>query len=117
MAIVSYRIFCTDCENEAVIREDRMEDHVWKVVSKQSHKGLCPACNDMVDVDSDSEYARQHEDVPFEKLSDIGAKGAENLREAGIITRQDVQNASDEAILDVPWIGDGGLSSIRQEVQ
>lgn len=117
MVIVSYRIHCTDCPNETVIREDRMDDHTWRISSKQSHEGLCPACNDLVDVDEDSEYARQHEEVPFEKLDNIGNAGADNLREAGIVTRQDVRNASDEEILDVSWIGEGGLSSIRQEVQ
>lgn len=94
-----------------------MDDHVWKVNSKIHHRGVCPACNDIVDVDADSEYARQHEEVDFESLDAIGESGAENLREKGIVTRQDVSNASDEEILDTSWVGEKGLASIRQEVQ
>ena len=94
-----------------------MDDHTWKVKSKINHTGLCPSCNENVDVDEDSEYARQNEDVPFEKLDAIGESGAENLREKGIVTRQDVDNSSDEEILDTPWVGQKGLKSIRQEVQ
>lgn len=117
MTVVSYRIYCDECDNEQVIREDKMEDHIWKINSKVEHSGLCPACNDTVDVDESSDYARQHEDVPFEDLDNIGASGAENLREKGIVTRQDVSNTSDEEILDTSWVGEKGLKSIREEVQ
>lgn len=94
-----------------------MDDHPWKIKSKVNHEGVCPACNEAVDVDDDSEYARQHEEVPFGDLDNIGGVGAENLRDAGIITRQHVAEASDEEILDVAWIGEGGLKAIRNEVQ
>jgi hypothetical protein len=117
MAIVSYRIYCDSCSNQTVIREDRMDDHIWKINSKVSHSGVCPACNDAVDLDEDSDYARQHEEVPFEDLDAIGKAGAENLREKGIITRQNVSNASNEEILDTSWVGKKGLKSIRREVQ
>ena len=117
MSVVSYRIYCDECTNETVIREERMADHIWKINSKINHSGLCPACNDAVDVDDDSDYARQHEEVPFEDLDAIGDAGADNLREKGIVTRQDVSNATDEEILDTSWVGDKGLKSIRQEVQ
>lgn len=115
MSIVSYRLYCTDCTNDEVIREDRMADHPWKLKSKINHEGLCPACNPSVE--AEGKYSRQHEEVNFKDLDDIGDKGAENLRNEGIVTREDVSNASDEEILNVPWIGDGGLSSIREEVQ
>lgn len=117
MAIVSYRLYCTDCTNDKVIKEDRMSDHQWKLKSKVNHEGLCPACNPNIDPNDDSEYARQHDEVAFEELNDIGDTGAENLRDEGIVTRQDVANASDDEILSVPWVGEGGLDSIRQEVQ
>ena len=119
MVVVSYRLYCDreDCSNEEVIREDRMDDHIWKVNSKTSHSGLCPACNEAVDVDEDSSYARQHEEVAFEDLDAIGDAGAANLREKGIITRQDVKDTSNEDILDTPWVGEKGLKSIREEVQ
>lgn len=115
MSIVAYRIYCTDCNNEKVIRDADIEDHVWKVESKIHHEGLCPACNDLVK--ADEEYNRDDTNVPFEDLDDIGQTGADNLRDAGIETRQDVKDASDDQILDVAWVGDGGLKSIRQEVQ
>ena len=117
MAIVSYRIYCEECSNQKVIKEQYMEDSIWKINSKSSHSGLCPACNDTVDVDDDSDYAHQHEEVAFEELNSIGDSGAANLRAKGIITRQDVANASDEEILDTSWVGEKGLKSIIQEVQ
>lgn len=117
MTVVSYRLYCQECTNDEVIREDAMEDTLWKVINLHYHEGLCPACNDAVDPDEDSGYAKCHQDVPFESLDAIGEAGAENLREKGIVTRQDVQNATDEEILDTSWVGEKGLKSIRQEVQ
>jgi len=117
MTVVSYRIYCDECTNEKVIRESAMEDSLWKINSKNAHSGLCPACNDAVDPNEDSDYAKCHQEVPFEDLDAIGNAGAENLREKGIVTRQDVQNATDNKILDTSWVGDKGLRSIRQEVQ
>jgi len=115
MSVVSYRLYCDECTNDVVIRESRMADHPWRVNSKPNHSGLCPACNPSAE--ADGEYARQHEEVPFEDLDNIGASGAENLRDAGIITRQHVADATDEELLDISWIGEGGLKAIRQEVQ
>lgn len=117
MTVVSYRIYCEECTNEEVILEDEMDQSNWKITSKYQNKGICPACNDSVNVDEESQYAEQHTEVPFEQLDNIGEAGANNLREAGIVTRQDVENASDEEILDVSWVGEGGLESIRQEVK
>jgi len=118
MAIVSYRLYCQGdgCSNEEVIREDRLDKSQWKVITLHYHEGLCPACNDAVDPE-DEEYQKCHEEVPFEDLDAIGDAGAENLREKGIVTRQDVQDATDDEILDTSWVGDKGLKSIRQEVQ
>lgn len=114
MAVVSYRIYCDDCSNEAVIKESDMDDHPWLINSKIQHSGLCPRCNPSAETD---ELSRENERVPFEDLDNIGDTGAENLREAGIVTRQHVCNASDDEILDVSWVGEGALKSIRQEVQ
>jgi len=116
MSIVSYRFYCTECTNEEVIKERDLDNTQWKIKSKINHEALCPACNDNVDPD-DEEYEKCHQEVVFEDLDNIGGSGAENLREAGIVTRQDVKNASDEDILDVSWVGDGGLQSIREKVQ
>jgi hypothetical protein len=117
MSIVAYRIRCDDCTNETVLREDDIEESLWVVNSRTNHSGLCPACNEAVDPDDDSEYSKCHQEVPFEELDSIGDSGASNLREKGIVTRQDVQNASDDEILDTSWVGEKGLQSIRQEVQ
>jgi len=38
------------------------------------------------------------------------------LREAGIITTDDVYRASDEDILNISWVGKKGLQSIRDAV-
>lgn len=117
MAIVSYRIRCDGCSSETVIREDRMEESVWKINSKINHSGLCPACNDALDDSEMDGYSRDEERVPFEKLDNIGDTGADNLREKGIVTRADVAETSDEEILETAWVGKKGLKSIRQEVQ
>lgn len=119
MTVVSYRLYCQEdgCTNDEVVRERDLDNTLWKVLSLHWHEGICPACNDAVDVDENSEYARDKEEVPFERLAAIGDAGASNLREKGIVTRHDVRKASDEEILDTDWVGQKGLKSIRQEVQ
>jgi len=56
------------------------------------------------------------EEIAFEEFDGIGQTGADNLREAGIVTEQDVHRASDEEILAVSWVGEKGLDSIRDAV-
>lgn len=121
MAIVSYRLYCQkeDCSTEKVIPEERIDDSLWKIITLHYHEGICPACNPSVDV-SDADEACppfKDDDVPFAELDAIGESGAENLREKGIVTRQDVADSSDEEILETSWVGEKGLASIRQEVQ
>jgi len=118
MAIVSYRLYCEEdgCTNQEVIRKDRVDDSNWSVTALHRHAATCPSCNPAVDPDA-KEYQRCHEEVAFEELNAIGASGADNLREAGIATRQDVKDSTDEEILSVSWVGEEGLNSIRQEVQ
>lgn len=94
-----------------------MDDHIWLINNKHKYSGLCPACNKTVDVDDDSQYADQHEEVPFEELDAIGDAGASNLRDNGIMTRGDVRDASDEEILNTSWVGEKGLTSIKKEVE
>lgn len=119
MTVVSYRLYCqTDgCANEGVVRKDSIEESNWKIVDLYHHEGICPACNDVVDLDADDEYSRDKQRVAFEELDAIGEAGANNLRERGIVTHHDVKVASDEDILDTSWVGEKGLNSIRQEVQ
>jgi len=54
------------------------------------------------------------EPIDFEKLENIGEKGAENLRANGFETTTDIRRASDDELLDVSWIGEGGLKSLRE---
>jgi len=115
MAIVSYRIYCDECDNESVLREDRMESSLWKIHSKYEHSGICPDCNETVS-DEEADSPRKTEEIPFEELDAIGESGADNLRANGIVTRGDVEDASDEEILDTAWVGEKGLKSIRREV-
>jgi hypothetical protein len=117
MAIVSYRIHCEDCSNEQVIKEREMDEHVWVVSSKVNHAGLCPSCNETIQSDEDDKESQKEQRVPFETFDNIGVTGAENLREAGIVSREDTLDATDEEILSVSWVGEGGLKSIRREVR
>jgi predicted flap endonuclease-1-like 5' DNA nuclease len=56
------------------------------------------------------------EEIQFEELEGIGETGANNLREAGIVTTDDVYTAADEDILNISWVGEKGLQSIRDAV-
>lgn len=55
--------------------------------------------------------------IPFEELDNIGEQGAQNLREAGYVTINDVAQASDSDLLDVSWVGEKGVASIRAYYQ
>lgn len=116
MAVVSFRIYCEDCTNEEVIRDDEIADSPWSISNKYYHTGICPSCNPAVSTDTASS-SNDERRVQFEELDSIGAKGASNLREAGIVTRQDVKNASDDDVLSVAWVGESGLESIRNAVR
>lgn len=76
-------------------------------------EGLREATDILRGTTEDDDY----EKVKFEDLDAIGDKGAENLRDKGIVTRRDVRTASDEEILATSWVGDEGLRSIRREVR
>jgi DNA-directed RNA polymerase alpha subunit len=75
-----------------------------------------------IDVESFAETAlpddcESVESIEFEELDGIGAKAASNLRAAGFETNHDVMKASDDELLDISWVGETGLDSIRQAVQ
>jgi hypothetical protein len=113
--IVSYRVYCSECDADAVIREDKVTESNWAVDGLHTHSGVCPECNDhLVEEDdvSDDEL-----EVPFEELDNIGEKGASNIRESGILTRGDVKETSDEEFLAISWVGEKGVASIRREVR
>lgn len=79
---------------------------------KASH--LAQGMREALDIMLDLELADEDEEVPFEELSNIGATAAGNLRDAGYKTCGDVRGASDETLLDVSWVGEKGVQSIRE---
>lgn len=44
MSIVAYRLYCADCDEETVVREDKIDDSPWKVNTLAYNDGLCPRC-------------------------------------------------------------------------
>lgn len=115
MAIVSYRIYCDECDREEVIRKDLTNESPWKVNSLHNHSGLCPECNPNIDA-SDADFDEGELEVNFTDLKGIGEGTASNLREAGIETRNDVREASDEELRGIPGVGSTSLASLRKAV-
>jgi len=113
MSIVAYRLYCADCDEETVVREDKIDDSPWKVNTLAYNDGLCPRCNDRVDLD-DVDWSPEPEVIELEELDGIGAKAAENLREAGYDTDEKLVEASDEELLDVSWVGEKALFSLKE---
>jgi ERCC4-type nuclease len=64
-----------------------------------------------------SETESEPEVIELEELDGIGAKAAENLREAGYDTDEKLVEASDEELLDVSWVGEKALFSLKEAVQ
>lgn len=114
MTIVSYRLYCNDCENEEVIREDDLDDSPWKATSLVYNEGLCPRCNDAVDLSEVSDSDSYEKELELEGLDSIGSKAAQNLREAGYDTFESVADASDDEILSVSWVGNKALFSLKE---
>lgn len=113
MTVVSYRLYCNDCDEEIVVREDELDDSPWKVVSLHYHEGQCPRCNDAVSLE-EIDWSPEPEELTLEELDGIGAKAAENLREAGYDTVESIAEASDEELLDVSWVGEKALFSLKE---
>jgi len=112
---VSFRITCAECDKQTYIRRRDLDDSPWTSLSPYKGIGTCPDCSpaaahDPADAETDT-------GVQFEALNNIGEVGASNLRDAGIVTEDDVRHASDEEILAVSAVGEAGLSSIRRKVR
>lgn len=56
-------------------------------------------------------------EVDWAEVDYIGAATTENMHEAGYRTVLDIQQASDDELLDVSGLGNGGLSNLRQFAQ
>lgn len=67
---------------------------------------------------ADTEFVEEEDTTPvaFAELDNIGESAADNLRAAGYETYADIKRASDEELLDVSWVGEAGVKSIRDEV-
>lgn len=101
-------------DNGAVLLRDRDRNHRLmrredfdKDVAYGRYK-LAPEADDFGEVRPSGEHA-----IPFEELDNIGAQGAQNLRDAGYVTINDVAQASDSELLSVSWVGEAGVASIR----
>jgi DNA-directed RNA polymerase alpha subunit len=117
MAIVSYRLYCSDCDEETVVKESELDDSPWKVGNIYYHDGLCPRCAQAprsADSQSASETEPEPKELELEELDNIGAKAAENLREAGYDTVESIAEVSDEELLDVSWVGEKALFSLKE---
>jgi len=112
MTVVSYRLYCQDCDEETVVRESEIDESPWSVSTLAYNEGLCPRCNDAVSLD-DVDWEPEPEVLTLEELDNIGAKAAENLREAGYDTVENIAEASDEELLDVSWVGEKALFSLK----
>jgi ERCC4-type nuclease len=115
MAIVSYKIYCDECERSEVIKKSVMDEHLWVVNSTHQHSGLCPICNPAV---NEKTAAFEDDDVTivFTELRGIGQQTAENLQKAGYETRGDVRDATDEQLGSVSGVGATSIESLRKEV-
>lgn len=79
---------------------------------KASHKA--EALQEALDILTDLGSDEAMEPVPFEDLDNIGATAADNLREHGFKTCNDIRQAEDDELLNVSWVGEKGVSSIRE---
>jgi ERCC4-type nuclease len=57
------------------------------------------------------------QEVPFEKISWVGEKGAKSLREAGFETAEKIQRASDERLMRCDSVGETGVNNIREWIK
>jgi len=89
-----------------------MDEHTWKILSKNQHTGICPICNPSMD-ESTADFDDGELTVPFTELRGIGAGTASNLRDAGFETRADIREVSDEELLNISGVGQTSLDSLR----
>lgn len=113
MGVVSYRLYCEGCAAETVIREKDLDSSEWSVQSIATNSGLCPSCNPTGDSES-AESDSAGKELLLEELDHIGEKAAQNLREAGYETTDAIAEAEDSEILDVSWVGEKGLLSLKE---
>lgn len=123
MAVTAYRLTCTDCDAQTVVAgEPARRDTDWAIDSLTGLRGTCPACDPTVtetatDDDTAATAATESEEtIDLTSLDSIGETAASNLADAGYDTVEAVRAASDEALLDVSWVGEKGLLALRERV-
>lgn len=118
MTVTSYRLYCEDCDNETVVRsdEDGRDTH-WSIGSLINHKGTCPSCDPTVEIDELNNSHEYYESVDLLALDGIGQKAASNLERVGYDTVENISESSDEELLDVKWVGEKGLLSLRERTK
>jgi predicted flap endonuclease-1-like 5' DNA nuclease len=82
-----------------------------------NHKGTCPSCDPTVDLAEINAGEEYYESVDLQSLDGIGQKAASNLRRAGYDTVEDIADASNDDLLDVKWVGEKGLFSLRERAK
>lgn len=120
MAVTAYRLNCTDCDDRTVVAgEPERRDTDWVIDSLTGLRGTCPECNPTITETAtadDSAATESAEEIELTALDSIGATAASNLADAGYDTVEAVRDASDEALLDVSWVGEQGLLALRERV-
>jgi DNA-directed RNA polymerase alpha subunit len=114
-SVCSYRLYCTDCGNDDTVYkdQDRRDTH-WKVESLINHEGVCPSCNEMVDLDDLEDGEDYHEVIELRKLDGIGDKAATNLERKDYTTVEKIQSLPDDELLAVDWVGQKALESLKE---
>jgi|APHM01.1.fsa_nt_gi hypothetical protein len=111
--VVSYRIYCSDCSRDTVIREQFIGDdsHPWKVQNKRSHDGLCPVCNPVIN-EANAEFDDSDIEIELTELKGVGQATADTLREYGIVTKGDVRSVTVDELRDLDGVGDTTIASL-----
>jgi len=120
MTTVSYRLYCDSCDAETVVRKDEQEASSWKVNSAGANDGTCPECRiESVDTTPETPATPDwvEDDLDLTALDGIGDTAAQNLTDAGYDSVEAITEASDDALLDVSWVGEKTLEGIRDTIE
>ena len=66
------------------------------------------------ELEAEMETPDRHETMDFTDIDQVGQKAAEALQSNGYTTKGDIREASDEQLLEVPYIGETNLANIRE---
>jgi hypothetical protein len=73
--------------------------------SDKNENGVEDGCEDDVDAEEGADW----QEVPY-----LGPEAAQNLHERGYTTRGDIQQASDDDLIEIPLIGVGAIERLRK---